>query len=237
MPVLPPAGCRRDVVLQHHAEDQDGLDRSIYSRQHPPSPVDRASGLLTGRTRTGSIQDGRKRICSFSPAFYGSLQDPSKCARSMMPLSKADPKLQYNSLPNPSVRYQHSTRRLPSCSSTSGSSGTAELLLGGPALKNLLHQSSSVYSQRGPAVTGRTDGTSSAYSSPRIPKREAPRSKDTLDLRTDSLTQRALRDLQLRRNTNKNWTFGKYRQRNVDNADSSEKAGRTGMWCLWMEWG
>ncbi|XP_061793307.1 uncharacterized protein [Nerophis lumbriciformis] len=141
----------------------------------------------------------------------------------MMPLSKADPKLQYNSLPNPSVRYQHSTRRLPSCSSTSGSSGTAELLLGGPALKNLLHQSSSVYSQRGPAVTGRTDGTSSAYSSPRIPKREAPRSKDTLDLRTDSLTQRALRDLQLRRNTNKNWTFGKYRQRNVDNADSSEK--------------
>nr|XP_057911556.1 neuron navigator 1 isoform X6 [Doryrhamphus excisus] len=135
----------------------------------------------------------------------------------MMPLSKTDPKLQNNSLPNP-------TRRLPSCSSSSASSGTTELLLRDPTLKNLLHQNSSLYSQRSTAVMERTDGTSSAYSSPRIPKREAPRSKDTLDLHTGTLTQRALRDLQLRRNTNKNWTFGKYRQRNVDNADSTEKA-------------
>ncbi|XP_057701403.1 neuron navigator 1 isoform X4 [Corythoichthys intestinalis] len=133
-----------------------------------------------------------------------------------MPLSKTDPKPAYSGLTNPTTHFQLPTR-LPSYSS-----GSSELLLRGPSLKNLLHQSSSVYSQRIPAVqTQRIEGTCSAHSSPRIPKREAPRSKDTLDLRTS-----ALRDLQLRRNTNKNWTFGKYRQRNVDNAQRSDKSTR-----------
>ncbi|XP_019713386.1 LOW QUALITY PROTEIN: neuron navigator 1-like [Hippocampus comes] len=132
-----------------------------------------------------------------------------------MPLSKADPKMPYGGLPNPTTHFQHSTRRLPS-----RSSGSSELLLRGSSLRNLLHQSSSVYSQRSPAAaTQRSDGTCSAYSSPRIPKREASRSKDTLDIHTG-----ALRDLQIRRNTNKNWTFGKYRQRNVDNAHSADEA-------------
>ncbi|KAI4827189.1 hypothetical protein KUCAC02_030606 [Chaenocephalus aceratus] len=69
-----------------------------------------------------------------------------------------------------------------------------------------------------PQPQSETDGTCSAYSSPQIPKRQIRRSKDTLDLRASTLNQKALRELQLRRTTNKNWTFGKYRLRSVDNA-------------------
>lgn len=137
--------------------------------------------------------------------------------RSMMPLSKMDPKQQYGGLPNPTLQYQHAAKRPPSRSS-SVSSGPAELLRGAALKNHLLQQKAGVYPHRSPAATERTDGTCSAYSSPQIPKRQAPRSKDTLDLRTSALTQKALRDLQLRRNTNKNWTFGKYRLRSVDNA-------------------
>ncbi|XP_030231021.1 neuron navigator 1 isoform X3 [Gadus morhua] len=70
----------------------------------------------------------------------------------------------------------------------------------------------------------RAIGTRSAYSSPQVPKREVPRTKDTLDLRGGSLPQKSLRgeDHQTRRNTNQNWTFGKYRLRSVDNADSAD---------------
>ncbi|XP_067442786.1 neuron navigator 1 isoform X2 [Thunnus thynnus] len=146
--------------------------------------------------------------------------------RSMMPLSKMDPKQQYRGLPNPTVQYQHAAKRQPSYSSSSVSSGPSELLRG-TALKNhLLQQKSGMYSHRSPAATERTDGTCSAYSSPQVPKKEIRRSKDTLDLRTSTLTQKALRDLQLRRNTNKNWTFGKYRLKNVDNAEEDESLCR-----------
>ncbi|XP_056246832.1 neuron navigator 1 isoform X5 [Seriola aureovittata] len=142
--------------------------------------------------------------------------------RSMLPLSKMDHKQQYTGLPNPTVHYQHAAKRRPSYSSSSVSSGSAELLRGAALKNHLLQQKSSLHSHRSPAATARTDGTCSAYSSPQIPKREVPRSKDTLDLRTSTLTQKALRDLQLRRNANKNWTFGKYRLRGVDNADEDD---------------
>ncbi|GAA6216802.1 neuron navigator 1 isoform X1 [Lates japonicus] len=142
--------------------------------------------------------------------------------RSMLPLSKMDPKQQYSGLPNPTVHYQHAAKRQPSYSSSSVSSGPAELLRGAALKNHLLQQKSSVYSHRSPAATERSDGTCSAYSSPQVPKREVPRSKDTLDLRNSMLTQKALRDLQLRRNVNKNWTFGKYRLRSVDNADDDD---------------
>nr|XP_004547604.1 neuron navigator 1 isoform X5 [Maylandia zebra] len=138
--------------------------------------------------------------------------------RSTMSVSKAEPKEQYSGLPNPTMQYQHSAKRRPTYSSFSGSSGAAELLRGAALKNNLLHQKTSMYSHRSSAAAGRADGTCSAYSSPQIPKREVPRSKDTSDIRSDTITQKALRDLQLRRNTNKNWTFGKYRQRSVDNA-------------------
>lgn len=138
--------------------------------------------------------------------------------RSMMPLSKMDPKQQYSGLPNPTVQYQHGTKRRPSFSSSSVSTDPAEMLRGAALKNHLLQQKTGMYSHRSPAATERTDGTCSAYSSPQISKREVPRSKDTLDLRTSTLTHKALRDLQLKRTTNKNWTFGKYRLRTVDNA-------------------
>ncbi|XP_047438347.1 neuron navigator 1 isoform X3 [Mugil cephalus] len=146
--------------------------------------------------------------------------------RSTMSLSRMDPKQQYSSLPNPTIQYQHAAKRRPSYSSLSASPGSAELLRGAALKNHLLQEKTSMYTHRSPAATERTDGTCSAYSSPQIPKREVPRSKDTSDLRSSTLTQRALRDLQLRRNTNKNWTFGKYRQKNVDNAQEGEALRR-----------
>ncbi|XP_059184895.1 neuron navigator 1 isoform X1 [Centropristis striata] len=142
--------------------------------------------------------------------------------RSMMPLSKMDPKQQYSGPSNPTLQFQHAANRRSSYSSSAESSGPAELLRGSALKNHLLQQRTGMYSHRSPAATERTDGTCSAYSSPQIPKREVRRSKDTLDLRTSTLTQKALRDLQLRRNTNKNWTFGKYRLRSVDNAGEDD---------------
>lgn len=138
--------------------------------------------------------------------------------QSMMPLPKMDRKQQKTSLPNQTVQYQHSERRQSAYSSSPASSCPANLVKGSTLKNHLLQQKTSMYNHRGSAAAGRTDGVCSAYSSPQVPKREAPRSKDTLDLCNSTLTQRALRDLQLRRNTNKNWTFGKYRQRHVENA-------------------
>ncbi|XP_032368952.1 neuron navigator 1 isoform X16 [Etheostoma spectabile] len=138
--------------------------------------------------------------------------------RSMMPLPKMDPKQHYGGPPNPTLQYQHAAKRRPSCSPSSVSSGPAELMRGAALKNHLLQQKSGMISHRSPAATERTDGTCSAYNSPQIPKRDVRRSKDTLDLRASTLNQKALRDLQLRRTTNKNWTFGKYRLKSVDNA-------------------
>lgn len=139
-----------------------------------------------------------------------------------MPLSKMDSKQQYSNLPNLTAQHQQSTKRKPSYLLSSASRGTAELPTG-TALKNhLLQQKAGIYSSRGPAVTEHSNGTCSAYSSPQIPKKEVPRSKDTLDLATSTLTHKALQDIQLRRTTNKNWTFGKYRLRSVDNAADAD---------------
>ncbi|XP_041638659.1 neuron navigator 1 isoform X3 [Cheilinus undulatus] len=148
--------------------------------------------------------------------------------QSTMPLSKMDPKQQYGGLSNPSAQYLHPAKRRPSYPLSSVSSGPAELLRGAALKNHLLQQKAGMHSHRSPAATERTDGTCSAYSSPQIPKREAPRSKDTLDLRTSTLTQKALRDLQLRRNTNQNWTFGRYRLRSVDNATENNALCRRG---------
>ncbi|XP_026162623.1 neuron navigator 1 isoform X3 [Mastacembelus armatus] len=137
--------------------------------------------------------------------------------RSITPPSKMYSKQQHSGLPNPTVQYQHVARRQQSYSSLSVSSGHTDLLRGAALKTHLLQQRAGMYPHRSPAATERNNGTCSAYSSPQIPKREVPRSKDTLDLRTNTLTQKALRDLQLRRHVNKNWTFGKYRLRSVDN--------------------
>ncbi|TNN76411.1 hypothetical protein EYF80_013276 [Liparis tanakae] len=133
--------------------------------------------------------------------------------RSMMPLSKVGPKAQqYGGTPSPTGQNQHVAGRQPSSSPS-----TVELLRGAALKNHLLQQKGGAHSPRSPAATERTDGTRSAYSSPQIPKREARRSKDMLDLRASTLNQTALRDLHLR-TANKNWTFGKYRLKSVDNA-------------------
>ncbi|XP_068449652.1 neuron navigator 1 [Clinocottus analis] len=146
--------------------------------------------------------------------------------RSMMPLTKVDPKQQYGGTPNPTGQYHHAARRQPSYSSSSVSSGAAELLRGAAFKNHLLQQKAGTYSHRSPAATQRSDGTCSAYSSPQIPKREVRRSKDTLDLRASTLNQAALREIHLRRTTNKNWTFGKYRLKSVDNAAEGDALSR-----------
>lgn len=130
--------------------------------------------------------------------------------RSMMPLPKTAPKLQHSGPSSTASLYQHSTKPRPSCSPSTVC--LAQESARGSPVKNVLQQRASLYSHR------RSDGTCSAYSSPQVPKREAPRSKDTLDLRANTLSHKALRDLQLRRNANQNWTFGRCRLRSVDNA-------------------
>lgn len=131
--------------------------------------------------------------------------------RSMMPLPKAAPKVQHGGPSNPASLYQHPAKPRPSFSPSTvcPAQGPAR---GSPVKNNLLQQRPGLYSHR------RSDGTCSAYSSPQVPKREAPRSKDTLDVRASTLSHKALRDLQLRRNANQNWTFGRCRLRSVDNA-------------------
>ncbi|XP_029007809.1 neuron navigator 1 isoform X4 [Betta splendens] len=138
--------------------------------------------------------------------------------RSMMPLSKMDPH-QHGGPRAPPGPFPQAARGRPSCSPLSVSSASAELLGGAALNKHLLQQRAAPSPHRGPAATVRTDGTRSAYSSPQVPKRDTPCSKDTLDLRCSAFTHKSLRDLQLRRNVNQNWTFGKYRLRSVDNAD------------------
>nr|XP_043880802.1 neuron navigator 1 isoform X2 [Solea senegalensis] len=138
-----------------------------------------------------------------------------------MPLFKMNPKPQTRGLPTPTLHFQHVSQRPASFSSSSASSGPAELLRATTLKNHLLQQKISRSPRRSPASTERPDGTFSAYSSPRIPKREIPCSKDTLDLHTSTLTQKAIQDLQLRRNANKNLTFGKYRLSSVDDANEN----------------
>ncbi|XP_055016868.1 neuron navigator 1 [Boleophthalmus pectinirostris] len=149
------------------------------------------------------------------------------------PQTTMDPGQQYRSLLHAPVQPPYTSARRSSYSQASSSSAHSEQLKGGAIKSHILQLKSSMYAHRSPAGTARTDGTCSAYSSPQIPKRETTRSKDTLDLRTSTLTHRALQDLQFRRNVNKNWTFGKYRTRTATeesdplfNVQAGHAAGR-----------
>ncbi|KAL4658553.1 neuron navigator 1-like isoform X2 [Arapaima gigas] len=74
-----------------------------------------------------------------------------------------------------------------------------------------------------------SSGTCSASSTPRVQRREVPRSKDTLDVHPDSLSQTIIQDL--KRSTNKNCRPDHPRHRQVDNANShrsDSQAGRRG---------
>ena len=200
--------------------------RTVYFKllQHPlwfPRSLFQTSVQWRSPTMSGGVNIKVTSQSQSDADVSSSLRLP----RSMMPLSKMDPKLHSGGgLPNPSLHYQHATKRRPSYSPSSVSPDPAELLRGAALKNHVLQQKSSMFSHRSPASTERTDGTCSAYSSPQIPRREVPRSKDTLDLRATTLTQKAMRDLQLRRHANKNWTFGHCRLRNVDNTDVNDSS-------------
>ena len=66
-------------------------------------------------------------------------------------------------------------------------------------------------------VRERASGVRLAYSSPQTPRKEAPSSRETLDLRGPSaLAHKALQELQTRRNGNRNWAFGGHRHDNTE---------------------
>ncbi|XP_071190883.1 neuron navigator 1-like isoform X1 [Salvelinus alpinus] len=148
--------------------------------------------------------------------------------RSMIPLSRLDPKHQGGSgLPNSTAQFQLSAKTHPSSSSTFSN----ELQRGAALKSHLLQQRGGICSPCPPSRASyapeRGTGSRSAYSSPQVPKRQAPppRSKDTLDLRSSSaLSQKALRELHVRRNANRNWASGGVCDRSLDDNGDAQDA-------------
>uniref|UniRef100_A0A4W5P384 Neuron navigator 1-like n=1 Tax=Hucho hucho TaxID=62062 RepID=A0A4W5P384_9TELE len=148
--------------------------------------------------------------------------------RSMIPLSRLDPKHQGGSgLPNSTAQFQLSVKTHPSSSSAFSN----ELQRGAALKSHLLQQRGGICSPCPPSrasyAPGRGTGSRSAYSSPQVPRRQAPppRSKDTLDLRSSSaLSQKALRELHVRRNANRNWASGGVCHRSLDDNGDAQDA-------------
>lgn len=144
--------------------------------------------------------------------------------RRITPLSKLDPKHQGGSaLSNPTAQFQLSTKMHPSYSSSSSSFSNE--LLSGAALRGGICPTGS--SSRVSYAPERGTISRSAYSSPQVPKKQAPppRSKDTLDLRSSSaLSQKALRELHVRRNANRNWALGGVCHRSLDDNGDAQDA-------------
>lgn len=150
--------------------------------------------------------------------------------RSMIPLSRLDPKHQGGSgLPNSTAQFQLRAKTHPSSSSTFSN----ELQRGAALKSHLLQQRGGICypcpPSRAPYAPERGTGSRSAYSSPQVPKRQTPpRSKDTLDLRSSSaLSQKAFRELHTRRNANGNWASGGVRHSRLDdNGDAQDALSR-----------
>ncbi|XP_045561691.1 neuron navigator 1 isoform X13 [Salmo salar] len=148
--------------------------------------------------------------------------------RSMIPLSRLDPKHQGGSgLPNSTAQFQLRAKTHPSSSSTFSN----ELQRGAALKSHLLQQRGGICypcpPSRAPYAPERGTGSRSAYSSPQVPKKQAPppRSKDTLDLRSSSaLSQKALRELHVRRNANRNWALGGVCHRSLDDNGDAQDA-------------
>ncbi|XP_036839131.1 neuron navigator 1 isoform X11 [Oncorhynchus mykiss] len=149
--------------------------------------------------------------------------------RSMIPLSRLDPKHQGGGgLHNSTAQFQLSAKTHPSSSSSTFSN---ELQRGAALKSHLLQQRGGICSPCPPSRASyapeRGTGSRSAYSSPQVPKRQAPppRSKDTLDLRSSSaLSQKALRELHVRRNANRNWASGAVCPRSLDDNGDAQDA-------------
>ncbi|XP_061112792.1 neuron navigator 1-like isoform X2 [Conger conger] len=121
--------------------------------------------------------------------------------RTMMPSPKLDHKHLSSGLPRPATQIP--TGAKASC----GASVSSRDLLRDTALRNQmqLQRSGLPLSQaqsKASRAAERANGTRSAFSSPQAPRREDPRSKDTLDVRKGAPTLEPLREL--RRNGNKN---------------------------------
>ncbi|XP_064882686.1 neuron navigator 1 isoform X9 [Oncorhynchus nerka] len=148
--------------------------------------------------------------------------------RSMIPLSRLDPKHQGGGgLHNSTAQFQLSAKTHPSSSSTFSN----ELQRGAALKSHLLQQRGGICSPCPPSRASyapeRGTGSRSAYSSPQVPKRQAPppRSKDTLDLRSSSaLSEKALRELHVRRNANRNWASGEVCPRSLDDNGDAQDA-------------
>ncbi|XP_024282276.1 neuron navigator 1 isoform X12 [Oncorhynchus tshawytscha] len=149
--------------------------------------------------------------------------------RSMIPLSRLDPKHQGGGgLHNSTAQFQLSAKTHPSSSSSTFSN---ELQRGAALKSHLLQQRGGICSPCPPSRASyapeRGTSSRSAYSSPQVPKRQAPppRSKDTLDLRSSSaLSQKALRELHVRRNANRNWASGEVCPRSLDDNGDAQDA-------------
>lgn len=136
--------------------------------------------------------------------------------RNMSTFSKQNAKCLSGSLVGPPGQFQQGGRITPFSSSSSNTGSISNS-------KDLLKEASSrlqFQQQKFAAPRASLDhfiGSRSAYSSPQIPKRNIPHSKDTLDLRRGSLPHETLGDLA--RTGNKNWRSGQISFRSLDNGD------------------
>ncbi|KAG9333816.1 hypothetical protein JZ751_010095 [Albula glossodonta] len=152
--------------------------------------------------------------------------------RSMIPSPKTEPKQPSSGLPRPASQIPLGTKVSYSSSTSSSSSSSSRDLLRDTALRNQLLQQRtglplSQAQSKAPsrATGGRLNGTRSAFSSPQVPRREEPRSKDTLDVHKGELSLESLREL--RRNGNKNCLLGLGGSRaRLDNTDAPAQTGK-----------
>ncbi|XP_064156159.1 neuron navigator 1-like isoform X3 [Anguilla rostrata] len=140
--------------------------------------------------------------------------------RSMIPSPKLDHKHPGSGLPRPATQIPLGAKA--SCPSSSCASSSSRDLLRDTALRNQLQRSGLRPSQaqsKASRAAERSDGTRSAFSSPQPPRREDPRSKDTLDVHKGAPSLEPLREL--RKGGNKNCPSGIARatHRRLDNTN------------------
>lgn len=139
--------------------------------------------------------------------------------RTVIPSPKLDHKPQGSGLPRPATQIPIGGKASYPTSCTSSTSSRD--LLRDTALRNQLQRSGLPQAQsKASRASERPNGMRSAFSSPQAPRREDPRSKDTLDVRKGAPTLEPLREL--RRNGNKNCLSGASRvaHRKLDNTNA-----------------
>lgn len=138
--------------------------------------------------------------------------------RTMSTFSKQNPKFSSGNFLSSPAQYQPGGRTASLSPSTSSIGNSKELLK--EASSRIQYQ----LQRSAPLKTSfnHMTGSRSAYSSPRVPKRDTLRSKDTLDLRRVHATQDRFGDLT--KNGNKNWKTNQVQFKSLDNADASSSS-------------